>query len=66
MYPETMPDIEFDDEYGGGGPEYVVDGLVIPMCDTFGAGMVLCRVGSDLPIRYLSKSKLLIEGKVSL
>lgn len=59
-------DIEAADEYGGGGPEYVVDGLLMVMWDMFGPGIVVCRVWSILSKRYFSKSKLFIDGKASL
>jgi len=48
------------EEYGGGGPEYVVGGLLIVL---LGSGN---RLRSIFSIRYLSKSKLVIDGKASL
>ena len=57
---------ETAEEYGGGGPEYVVGGLLMLLF------AIECKLGieyrfcSALSRRYFSKSKLLIDGRASL
>ena len=66
MYPDRLCVVDTPAEYGGGGPEYVVVGLLIePFVKTLMLGMAW-RILSVESSRYFSKSKLVIGGSASL